>query len=480
MESQLIDNILSRSSSLPTGEGGGRGRFLIGAATSNSGKTTFTMGLLRALRDRGLKVQPYKCGPDYIDTMFHEMASGRKSVNLDTYMASEEHVKEVFKRYGEDADVCIVEGVMGLFDGYDKSKGSSAEIAMLLDIPVILVVNAKSVAYSVAPLIYGFKHFNPKLKIAGVVFNMVASENHYTFLKQACEDAGVPCLGYMLRNRDLIIPGRHLGLTIEAKEETEELISLAAKEVEAHVGWPLPPPSPVEREPIREREQIKEDKMSIGLSPSGSLPTGEGGGRGHRIAIAQDSAFNFTYRANIDSLRELGEIVFFSPLVDEKMPECDLLYLPGGYPELFASDLANNASMRESIKAFAENGGRIFAECGGFMYLCNDIDGIPMCGVFPFSATMMDAKLHLGYRQMPNYQLSTFNFQLPKGHEFHYSSVIEPDTLPNDIKKEQCQLSAKGQSVDTALYHYKNVLAGYTHWYWAEIGFAEIMEMLQG
>ena len=219
-------------------EGSGLGAsssFLIGAATSNSGKTTFTMGLLRALRDRGLKVQPYKCGPDYIDTMFHEMASGHESVNLDTYMASDEHVKEVFQRYGEDADVRIVEGVMGLFDGYDKSKGSSAEIAMLLDIPVILVVNAKSVAYSVAPLIYGFKHFNPKLKIAGVVFNMVASENHFAFLKQACEDAGVPCLGYMLRNRDLIIPGRHLGLTIEAREETEELISLAAKEVEEHV-----------------------------------------------------------------------------------------------------------------------------------------------------------------------------------------------------------------------------------------------------
>ena len=480
----VSDNTIIKTPSL----GEGRGGYLIGAATSNSGKTTFTMGLLRALRDRGLKVQPYKCGPDYIDTMFHEIASGRESVNLDTYMASEEHVKDVFQRYGEDADVRIVEGVMGLFDGYDKSKGSSAEIAMLLDIPVILVVNAKSVAYSVAPLIYGFKHFNPKLKIAGVVFNMVASENHFFFLKQACEDGGVPCLGYMLRNRDLIIPGRHLGLTIEAREETEELIRLAAKEVEAHVGWPLPPPSPVEREPIREREQIKEDKVSIGLSPSGSLPT-EGspmlitseyvksGGRGRigfSIAIAKDSAFNFTYRANIDALRELGEVVFFSPLNDERMPDCDLLYLPGGYPELFASDLTNNASMRESIKAFAENGGRIFAECGGFMYLCNDIDGIPMCGVFPFSATMMDARLHLGYRQ-----LAKENSQFPKGHEFHYSSVVEPDTLPEGIRKEQFQLSAKGQAVDTALYHYKNVLAGYTHWYWAETGFAELLDLFK-
>lgn len=208
---------------------------LIGAATSNSGKTTFTMGLLRALWRRGIKVQPYKCGPDYIDTMFHHIASGRESVNLDLFMSSEEHVRELFSRYGEDADMCVVEGVMGLFDGYDKWHGSSAEIAMLLDVPVLLVVSVKSVAYSVAPLIYGFKHFNPKLKIAGVVFNMVASESHYAHLKAACEDAGVMCLGYMQRNAGLVIPGRHLGLTISAKEETEALINLAADEVEHHV-----------------------------------------------------------------------------------------------------------------------------------------------------------------------------------------------------------------------------------------------------
>lgn len=213
--------------------------FLIGAATSNSGKTTFTMGLLRALKRRGLNVQPYKCGPDYIDTMFHEMASGNESVNLDSFMSSAEHIKDVFDRYGKDKDVRVVEGVMGLFDGYDKSKGSSAEIAIMLDIPVILVVNAKSVAYSVAPLIYGFKHFNPDVKIAGVVFNMVASDNHFHFLEDACRDAGVPCLGYMKKNAELNIPGRHLGLTITAREETEHLINLAADEVERNVNIEL-------------------------------------------------------------------------------------------------------------------------------------------------------------------------------------------------------------------------------------------------
>lgn len=210
-------------------------KFLIGAATSNSGKTTFTMGLLRALRNRGLVVQPYKCGPDYIDTMFHHLASGRESVNLDTFMSGRDHVASLFTRYGEGADVQVVEGVMGLFDGYDKWHGSSAEVAMLLDVPVILVVSAQSVAYSVAPLIHGFKTFRPELRLAGVVFNRVASENHYRYLREACEDAGVECLGYLQRNPELTIPGRHLGLTITERENMEQLISLAAEEVEKGV-----------------------------------------------------------------------------------------------------------------------------------------------------------------------------------------------------------------------------------------------------
>lgn len=208
---------------------------LIGAATSNSGKTTFTMGLLRALTRRGMRVQPFKCGPDYIDTMFHHLASGSESVNLDTFMSSTEHVQQQYAKYGNEADMCVVEGVMGLFDGYDRSQGSSAEIAMLLDLPVVLVVNARSAAYSVAPLIYGFKHFNPKVRIAGVVFNMVSSDHHYSFLKDACEAAGVACLGYLQKNPDINIPGRHLGLTISAREEMESLINLAADEVERHV-----------------------------------------------------------------------------------------------------------------------------------------------------------------------------------------------------------------------------------------------------
>ena len=168
-------------------------QFIIGAASSGSGKTTFTMGLLRALTHRGMKVQPYKCGPDYIDTQFHTLASGNVSVNLDTWLASERHVRSLYHSYGKAADVCVVEGVMGLYDGYSGMKGSSAAMAALLDIPVILLVNARSTAYSVAPLISGFARFSPDVRIAGVVFNQVSSLSHYEYLKEACRDIGMEC-----------------------------------------------------------------------------------------------------------------------------------------------------------------------------------------------------------------------------------------------------------------------------------------------
>lgn len=213
--------------------------FLIAATNSNCGKTTFTMGLLRALKRKGVHVQPFKCGPDYIDPMFHLQASGVESVNLDCVMASAEHVKELYARYGEGADCCVVEGVMGLYDGRDRWHGSCAEIATLLNLPVILLVNAKSTAYSIAPLLYGFKHFSPfpsHLNILGVVFNMVGSERHYAMLRQACEDVGLECLGYLKRNEKLQIPSRHLGLSTSELEQLEELINAAADEVTEHVN----------------------------------------------------------------------------------------------------------------------------------------------------------------------------------------------------------------------------------------------------
>ena len=212
---------------------------LIGAATSGSGKTTFTMGLLRALTRRGLKVQPFKCGPDYIDTQFHTIASGNQSVNLDTWMASPEHVREVYAHYSEGADAAVIEGVMGLFDGYDRMKGSSAEIAALLDVPVVLVMNARSSAYTVAALLHGMKTFRADVKIAGVVFNQVASESHYAFLKDAAADAGVECLGWIPRTEGIEVPSRHLGLTIGMEQEIDKLADLTADLIEEHINLDL-------------------------------------------------------------------------------------------------------------------------------------------------------------------------------------------------------------------------------------------------
>ena len=425
--------------------------YVIAAPSSGSGKTTFTMGLLRALANRGLHVQPYKCGPDYIDTLFHQMASGRESVNLDTFMASPEHVKHLFQHYSADADVCVVEGAMGLYDGYEKSRGSAAEIARLLGLSVVLVVDAKSMGYSVAALLHGIKTFRP-INLAGVVFNRVGSESHYRHLLAACEEVGVQSLGYLPNNPELRMPSRHLGLTLSGREEIEHFICLAAMEVTEHVD--------VERLMEMGMTQTRDESVD---GQTASLTS-------KRIAVARDEAFNFTYRANIDSLRAMGEVAFFSPLNDSSLPPCDLLYLPGGYPELFASQLAANSGMRRSIKAYAEQGGRVIAECGGFMYLCSAIDGIEMCGVLPFKATMEGARLHLGYRQMAVDGISL------RGHEFHYSMVHE-GALPNHVKAIKGQCSALGKPVDTPIYRYKNVLAGYTHWYWAETGIKTWLNM---
>lgn len=424
---------------------------LIGAASSGSGKTTFTLGLLRALRNRSLRVRPFKCGPDYIDTRHHKMAAGCASVNLDSFMMSEGHIKDLYIRYTSNVDVAVTEGVMGLFDGYDTLRGSSAEISGLLRIPIVLVVNAKSTAYSVAPLLYGFRNFRKDLNVVGAVFNFVASESHYSFLRQACEDAGVEALGYLPKRMDVEIPSRHLGLSLDEDFCFDEFADRIACLVEEHVDidrlltiTALPELQPVPR--------IEETLRAVSRA---SL----------NIAIARDPAFNFSYEENIRFLSTLGKITYFSPLKDACLPEADFVYLPGGYPELHLSELTANSGMRESIRSFAEAGGKLLAECGGMMYLCKEIissDGnaYPMVGVLPQSATMENMKLRLGYRTL------YYKDDILRGHEFHYSRVVpmENNPLPSVAKA----FTAKGVQTDTPLYRYKNVLAGYTHLYWGD------------
>ena len=205
--------------------------FLIAAPTSGSGKTTIARGLMALFTEKGYKVQPFKCGPDYIDTKFHEAVCHRPSVNLDTFMATPEHVRELFTHYGQDADVCVVEGMMGLFDGYDRDKGSSAEIAQALDIPVVLVVDAKSAAYSMAPLLQGFVNFRKNVRIAGVIFNKVGSERHFSMLQQVCDDLNITCFGYLPKSPELEQGSRYLGL------DFSELNAQPIKQLEEHVKW---------------------------------------------------------------------------------------------------------------------------------------------------------------------------------------------------------------------------------------------------
>ena len=423
-------------------------QLLVAAGSSGSGKTTFTLGLLRALKHRGLSVQSFKCGPDYIDPKFHELSSGRPSINLDLFMMSPEHVRAVYARHTQEADAVILEGVMGLYDGYVRMHGSSAAVAQAVGIPTVLLVDARSSAYSVGALLYGFKHFRQDTEVVGVVFNRVASENHYRFLREAAEDAGVIPLGYIPKTKLLEVPSRHLGLSLRELQELDALPEDVAALIEKHVD--------IDRlleACMRPRPALPAEELQPKPAPTGC-----------KIAIARDEAFNFIYEENIRTLSLHGEVSFFSPLKNEPLPECDLLYIPGGYPEFYLSELAQAERTRSSIAAYAASGGRVLAECGGMMYLCcaiRDEEGkaYPMCGVLDQEATMEGMRLRLGYRKL---RLAGCEY---RGHEFHYSSIVPQEGGEATVGE---QLTARDEAAPTLLYRRGNVLAGYTHLYFAE------------
>ena len=426
-------------------------QFLIAAPSSGSGKTTVTQGLLRLFKNRGLKVQPFKCGPDYLDTKHHCWASGNVSINLDTFMSSKEHVSDIYLKHMNNADVSVVEGVMGLFDGAKKMEGSSAEIAELLDIPVILVVNAKATAYSVAPLLFGFKNFYPAINIAGVIFNFVGSESHYQFLKDACEDVGVTPLGYVPKNEKVHLPSRHLGLQISDVDKYEDTIENIAAHIAKTVD--IDKILTVSKSPEREWKQQK-------FENKGKL----------RISVAKDEAFNFTYHENLTAFEKLGEINYFSPLKDKILPDTDLLYLAGGYPELHLKALSENSAMRTSIHEYCSSGGKVLAECGGMMYLCNSIiddkdKEYPMVGFFEQKASMENMKLKLGYRKVILGEEELF------GHEFHYSHLIKPQS---EFSIGEV-FSARDKKLDTYLFKKQNTIASYIHFYWGEKNIVDIL-----
>lgn len=419
--------------------------FLIAAPWSNSGKTTLTLGMSRWYSNQGNTVQTFKCGPDYIDTIHHSTAARKPAVNLDTVMMPEEHVKTVFERYSTSADISIVEGVMGLFDGAVKDQGSSAAIAKLLDIPVILVVNASAMAYTIAPILHGLKMFDPEVKIAGVIFNFVKTASHYAFLKEACDTVGIQSLGYIPPNKEIAIPSRHLGLHID--DTFENGIEKTASHIAAHIALPV----------LLECAKItpKTDQETS------TIITSE---KKYKIAIAKDEAFTFTYLENLKWLEAIGELVYFSPIHDQEPPEADMIYLAGGYPELYLEILSNNVLMKDRLKAAADQGTKILAECGGMMYLGNTIidekgKEYDMVGIFPFSTSMQNKKLSLGYRKVVYSGLEIW------GHEFHYSKVLNDDSVPVVGQV----FSAREKEVTSKIYQHKNVYASYIHLYWAAL-----------
>ena len=416
---------------------------VISAPMSGSGKTTLTLGLLAALRRRGIAVQPFKVGPDFIDTGLHEIAAGVPSHNLDGWMLKHETNEWFFERATSGKDVAIVEGVMGLFDGFDgKSEhGSTAEMAKWLGLPVLLVIDAYSIARSAAALVQGFTQFDPEVRIAGVIFNRVGGAGHFRMLEEAV--GGVPILGWLPVDPSIEIPERHLGL-LTAPEVT------AAK--------------------IREIGGFVEERVDLAGILAPCLKTGNSGRQGvaplvslnspflRRVAIAQDKAFSFYYHANRMALEEAGaQIIEFSPLTDREVPSADLLYIGGGYPELYRKELEANTTMRSSIRAFIESGKKFYAECGGLMYLAQSIGDSKMVGILPTQIEMTERLVDFGYCEINTTGKSILGpaGTVARGHQFHYSRCISGTGNAYQVRQ--------GQREYTEGFIFPNGIASYIH-----------------
>jgi len=426
-------------------------QFLIAAPSSGSGKTTVARGLMALFAEEGLRVQPFKCGPDYIDTKFHEAVCGRPSVNLDTFMATNRHITQLYAHYSRDADVAIIEGMMGLFDGYDRDRGSSAEIAAVLGLPVVLVVDARSAAYSLAPLLMGFRQFRHGVQLAGVIFNKVGSARHKEMLRQVAQDVGLPCFGCLPKQEAMELQSRYLGLDFSRLPAHRQLAALLREHLDIAALRALQPRNHLENPEIPEsKENLENLENPENIENLENL--------GSPLVARNAESFSFLYQETLDRFRNP---LFFDPEEDAAIPSgIALLYLPGGYPEKHLPALAAAEKTRQSIRDYALQGGRIVAECGGMMYLCKEIvtdDGCyPMCGVLPYTITarQADRRLSLGYRRF------VLEGREYRGHEFHYTQFLGP--APPSAAQVY---NAKGEPVATPVFRWNNVLASYTHLY---------------
>ncbi|MBD3922748.1 cobyrinate a,c-diamide synthase [Paenibacillus sp. PR3] len=436
---------------------------VIAGPGSGEGKTTVAIGLMAAYQSLGYAVQGFKCGPDYIDPTYHTAVTGRPSRNLDSWMCAPVAARELFERGARGADIAIVEGVMGMFDGKDplSNEGSTAAIAKLIDSPVLLVVDCSGMARSAAAIVQGFQSFDPDVRIVGVVANKVGSRGHFEMIQKAVEQTcGIPVVGYLEHGDQLVLPERHLGLVPSIERgELSPFFGLLAERVKG--GFEL----------YRLLEAMGTVNESVSAAIHGSsLFAGDPISPKVKIAVARDEAFSFYYPENLELLTHYGAtIIPFSPLRGELVPaDADGLYLGGGFPEEFAEALSRQIESLESIRSAIRRGLPTIAECGGFMVLTEEIVarngvGYPMIGIIPGRVRMQSKLAALGYREITG---APGNFLIgpgeqARGHEFHYS-VYEPnDCVEEPLPYAYVTKGMFGQSPEG--FTVGSLAAGYTH-----------------
>lgn len=438
-------------------------RIIVAGVASGVGKTTITTGLMAAFATRGLSVQGYKVGPDYIDPTYHRAATGRPSYNLDTWLSSQAMVRQRFDAGMRDADIALIEGVMGLFDGRKGTldSASTAEIARLLNAPVLLVIDVSHMGQSAAALVSGFQNLDPRVQVAGVILNKVAGPDHEATLRYAIAQwTGVPLFGAIRRDSLLTLPARHLGLVPvpEAMVEVQALGSIIAHTVDidgivrlARSAGPLP---------LAATEMAVRDTLPPpSLETIQAIPP-------VRVGVALDTVFSFYYPETLEEFANLGvEVVPFSPLNDHSPPDdIDLLYFGGGFPELFAGQLAENHTMLAGVRSAVQRGVPVYAECGGYMYLgkyCIDATSRShtMLGVLPYTFRMGTVRAQLGYREIITVRetiIGSAGMRL-RGHEFHWSQLVNP------LSREHAAYELEGQENTWEGYADATILASYIH-----------------
>lgn len=433
-------------------------KILIAGTNSGVGKTTISLGIMQALTKRNMKVQPYKVGPDYIDPSYHTFITGRHSRNLDSYMLDDEKIKYVFNKSGKDADICVVEGVMGLYDGIgiDLDNCTSSYTSKLLKAPVILVINGKAMAASSAAMVLGYKELDKDVNIKGVIVNNVKTKGHYEIIKSAVEKyCDVEVLGYFPPNEEFSLESRHLGLVPSVEIDSLKVkFNNLADEIEKYID--------VDRIiEIAETEEVDSNFTLDSFIENHKLEN-------KTIAIAYDKAFNFYYRENIELLEELGlNIKYFSPLQDKEVPKSDYIYIGGGFPEIFSKELEANQTMRESILNAHECGIPIYAECGGLMYLGEKLvdsnnKQYDMVGIFTGSSKMTTSLRRFGYCY-GTAKIDTIlskKGEIIKGHEFHHSVFETDEECAYIMRKERSGIVSDEWQGG---YSKNNTLATYLH-----------------